>query len=132
MSIKNESEKLLAIFSTKPTEVCLTSNFVQWEVYDGTYTIEFKLRKNKYVADNYVECAIVWNDTYYDNNDEEQDIPEDIVDDVCSLVNEAVMDYIANNETEYVSDGYNERMKDAYEWEETCRETNAWLNSQAI
>ena len=53
MSIKNESEKLLAIFSTKPTEVCLSSDFVQWETDDGTYTIEFKLRKNKYVADNY-------------------------------------------------------------------------------
>ena len=131
MSIKNESEKLLAIFSTKPTEVSLP-NFVQWEKEDGTYTIEFKLRKNKYVAYNYVECAIVTTDTYYDNDDEEQDIPEDIVDDVCSLVNEDVMDYIANNETEYVSDGYNERMKDSYEWEETCRATNAWLNSQSI
>ena len=132
MSIKNESEKLLAIFSTKPTEVCLTSNFVQWEADEGTYSIEFKLRKNKYVANNYVECAIVITDTYYDCDDEEQDIPEDIVGDVCSLVNEAVMDYIANNETEYVSDGYSEQMKEAYEWEETCRETNAWLNSQAI
>ena len=131
MSIKNESEKLLAIFSTKPTDVSLP-NFVYWEAEDGTYTIEFKLRKNKYVAHNYVECAIVITDTYYDCDDEEQDIPEDIVDDVCYLVNEAVMDYIANKETEYVSDGYNERMKDAYEWEETCRETNAWLNSQAI
>ncbi len=132
MSIKNESEILLAIFSTKPTEVCLTSNFVQWETDEGTYTIEFKLRKNKYVAHNYVECAIVITDTYYDCDDEEQDIPEEIVDEVCSLVNEAVMGYIANNETWYVSDGYNERMKDAYEWEETCRETNAWLNSQAV
>ena len=132
MSIKNKSEKLLAIFSTKPTEVCLSSDFVQWETEDGTYTIEFKLRKNKYVADNYVECAVPISGAYYDNDDEEQDIPEDIVDDVCSLVNEAVMDYIANNETEYVSDGYNERMRDAYEWEDTCRETNAWLNSQAI
>ena len=132
MSIKNESEILLAIFSTKPTEVCLTSNFVQWETDEGTYTIEFKLRKNKYVAHNYVECAIVMTDTYYDCDDEEQDIPEEIVGDVYHLVNEAVMNYIANNETEYVSDGYNERMKDAYEWEETCRETNAWLNSQAI
>ena len=131
MSIKNESEKLLAIFSTKPTDVYLP-NFVQWETDDGTYTIEFKLRKNKYVADNYVECAIVQYDTYYDNDDEEQDIPEDIVDEVCSLVNEWVMCYIAENETEYVSDGYNERMRDAYEWEETCRETNAWLNSQSI
>ena len=132
MSIKNESKKLLSIFSTKPTEVCLTLNFVQWETDDGTYTIEFKLRKNKYVAHNYVECAIVTTDTYYDCDDEEQDIPEDIVDEVCSLVNEAVMDYIANNETEYVSDGYNERMKDAYEWEETCKATNTWLNSQSI
>ena len=132
MSIKNESEILLAIFSTKPTEVCLTSNFVQWETDEGTYTIEFKLRKNKYVAHNYVECAIVITDTYYDCDDEEQDTPEEIVDEVCSLVNEAVMDYIANNETEYVSDGYNERMKEAYEWEEACRETGAWLNSQAI
>ena len=132
MSNKNESEKLLAIFSTKPMEVSLTSNFVQWETDEGTYTIEFNLRKNKYVAHNYVECAIVMTDTYYDCDDEEQDIPEEIVDEVCSLVNEAVMNYIANNETEYVSDGYNERMKDAYEWEETCRETNAWLNSQAI
>ena len=132
MSIKKESKKLLSIFSTKPMEVCLTSNFVQWETDGGTHTIEFNLRKNKYVADNYVECAIVWTDTYYDNDDEEQDIPEDIVDEVCSLVNEAVMGYIANNETEYVSDGYNERMKDAYEWEETYRETNTWLNSQAI
>ena len=132
MSIKNESEILLAIFSTKPTEVCLMSNFVQWGTDEGTYTIEFSLRKNKYVAHNYVECAIVITDTYYDCDDEEQDIPEEIVDDVCSLVNEAVMNYIANNETEYVSDGYNEQMKEAYEWEETCRETNAWLNSQAI
>ena len=132
MSIKNESEKLLSIFSKKPTEVCLTSNFVQWETDDGTHSIEFKLRKNKYVAHNYVECAVLLSSTYYDNDDEERDIPEDIVGDVCSLVNEAVMGYIANNETEYVSDGYNERMKEAYEWEETCRETNAWLNSQAI
>ena len=132
MSIKNESEKLLAIFSTKPTEVCLTSNFVQWETDEGTYTIEFNLRKNKYVANNYVECAVLLSSTYYDNGDEEQDIPEEIVGDVYRLVNEAVMDYIANNETEYVSDGYNEQMKEAYEWEETCRETNAWLNSQAI
>ena len=132
MSIKNESGILIAIFSTKPTEVCLTSNFVQWETDEGTYTIEFNLRKNKYVANNYVECAIVITDTYYDCDDEEQDIPEEIVGDVYHLVNEAVMNYIANNETEYVSDGYNERMKDAYEWEETCRETNAWLNSQAI
>ena len=132
MSIKNESEKLLAIFSNTPVEVCLTSNFVQWETNDGTYSIEFKLRKNKYVANNYVECAIVTTDTYYDNDDEEQDIPENILDKVCYLVNESVMDYISNNETEYVSDGYNERMKDAYEWEETCKATNAWLNSQAI
>ena len=131
MSIKNESEKLLAIFSTKPTDVSLP-HFGYWETEDGTYTIEFKLRKNKYVADNYVECVILATDTYYDNDDEEQYIPGDIVDDVCSLVNEAVMDYIANNETGYVSDGYNEMMRDAYEWEETCRETNAWLNSQAI
>ena len=76
MSIKNQSEKLLAIFSTKPTDVSLP-NFVYWEAEDGTYTIEFKLRKNKYVADNYVECAIVWTDTYYDNNDEEQDIHDE-------------------------------------------------------
>ena len=48
MSIKNKSEKLLAIFSTKPTEVCLSSDFVQWETEDGAYTIEFKLRKYKY------------------------------------------------------------------------------------
>ena len=53
MSIKNKSEKLLAIFSTKPTDVYLP-NFVQWEAEDGTYNIEFKLRKNKYVADNIV------------------------------------------------------------------------------
>ena len=132
MNIKNESEKLLAIFSTKPMEVSLTSNFVQWETNDGTYSIEFKLRKNKYVANNYVECAVLLNDTYFDDDDEERDIPEDVVVIVGQCVNQAVMDYIANNETGYVSDGYNERMKDAYEWEETCRETNAWLNSQAI
>ena len=132
MNIKNESEKLLAIFSTKPTEVCLTSNFVQWETDYGTYSIEFQLRKNKYVAHNYVECAVLLNDTYFDDDDEERDIPEDVVVIVGQCVNQAVMDYIANNETGYVSDGYNERMKDAYEWEETCRETNAWLNSQAI
>ena len=124
MSIKNESKKLLSIFSTKPTEVCLTLNFVQWETDDGTYTIEFKLRKNKYVAHNYVECAIVTTDTYYDCDDEEQDIPEDIVDEVCSLVNEAVMDYIANNETEYVSDGYNDAKKADYDLEETYKMLN--------
>ena len=113
MSIKNESEKLLAIFSTKPTDVYLP-NFVQWETEDGTYNIEFKLHKNKYVADNYVECAVPISGTYYDNDDEEQDIPEDIVDEVCSLVNEWVMCYIAENETEYVSDGYNERICQTY------------------
>ena len=68
-----------------------------------------------------LDCAVPLSGTYYDNDDEEQDIPEDIVDEVCSLVNEAVMDYISNNETEYVSDWYNEMMRDAYEWEETCR-----------
>ena len=124
MSIKNESKKLLSIFSKAPTEVCLTLNFVQWETDEGTYSIEFKLRKNKYVAHNYVECAIVTTDTYYDCDDEEQDIPEDIVDEVCSLVNEAVMDYIANNETEYVSDGYNDAKKADYDLEETYKMLN--------
>ena len=132
MRIKNESKKLLAIFSKEPTYVDVDLEYAQWELDGETYTVSFKLEKNKYVASNYVERAVLLSDTYFDDDDEEQDIPEDIVDDVCSLVNEAVMDYIANNETEYVSDGYNERMKDAYEWEETCRETNAWLNSQSI
>ena len=131
MTIQNESKKLLAIFSKEPTYVDVDLEYAQWELDGETYTVSFKLEKNKYVASNYVERAVLLSDTYFDD-DEEQDIPEDIVDDVCSLVNEAVMDYIANNETEYVSDGYNERMKDAYEWEETCRETNAWLNSQSI
>ena len=132
MTIQNESKKLLAIFSKEPTHVDVDLEYAQWELDGETYSVSFKLEKNKYVASNYVERVVLLSDTYFDDDDEEQDIPEEIVDEVRSLVNEAVMDYIANNETGYVSDGYNERMKDDYEWEETCRETNAWLNSQAI
>ena len=38
-----------------------------------------------------------------------QEVVQAIIDEVCSLVNEWVMCYIAENETEYVSDGYNDR-----------------------
>ena len=132
MSIKKESEKLLAIFSTKPTHVDVDLEYAQWELDGETYTVSFKLEKNKYVASNYVERVVLLSDTYFDDDDEERDIPEDVVVIVEQCVNQAVMDYIANNETGFISDGYNEKMKDDYEWEETCRETNAWLNSQAI
>ena len=132
MTIQNESKKLLAIFSKEPTYVDVDLEYAQWELDGETYTVSFKLEKNKYVASNYVERAVLLSDTYFDDDDEERDIPEDVVVIVEQCVNQAVMDYIANNETSYISDGYNERMKDAYEWEETCRETNAWLNSQAI
>ena len=132
MTIQNESKKLLAIFSKEPTYVDVDLEYAQWELDGETYTVSFKLEKNKYIASNYVERAVLLSDTYFDDDDEERDIPEDVVVIVEQCVNQAVMDYIANNETSYISDGYNERMKDAYEWEETCRETNAWLNSQAI
>lgn len=132
MTIQNESKKLLAIFSKEPTYVDVDLEYAQWELDGETYTVSFKLEKNKYVASNYVERAVLLSDTYFDDDDEERDIPEDVVVIVEQCVNQAVMDYIANNETSYISDGYNERMKDAYEWEETCRETNAWLNSQSI
>ena len=132
MTIQNESKKLLSIFSKEPTHVDVDLEYLQWDVDGLTYTISFKLEKNKYVAPNYVERAVLLDDTYYDDNDDEKGIPEDIVDIVWRYVNEAVMDYIANNETSYVSDGYNEQMREAYEWEETCKVTNAWLNSQSI
>ena len=132
MTIQNESKKLLSIFSKEPTHVDVDLEYAQWELDGETYTTQFKLEKNKYVASNYVERAVLLNDTYFDDDDEERDIPEDVVDIVEQCVNQAVMDYIANNETGYISDGYNEQMKEAYEWEETCKETNAWLNSQAI
>ena len=132
MTIQNESKKLLAIFSKEPTYVDVDLEYAQWELDGETYTVSFKLEKNKYVASNYVERAVLLSDTYFDDDDEERDIPEDVVVIVEQYVNEAVMAYIANNETSYISDGYNEQMKDYYEWEETCRETNTWLNSQAI
>lgn len=132
MTIQNESEKLLAIFSTKPTNVDVDLEYAQWELDGETYTTQFKLEKNKYVASNYVERAVLLDDTYFDDDDEEKDIQEDVVVIVEQCVNQAVMDYIANNETGYTSDGYNEQIREAYEWEETCKETNAWLNSQAI
>ena len=132
MTIQNESKKLLAIFSKEPTHVDVDLEYAQWELDGETYTTQFKLEKNKYVASNYVERAVLLNDTYFDDDDEERDIPEDVVVIVEQCVNQAVMDYIANNETGYISDGYNEQIREAYEWEETCKETNAWLNSQAI
>ena len=132
MTIQNESKKLLAIFSKEPTHVDVDLEYAQWELDGETYTTQFKLEKNKCVASNYVERAVLLNDTYFDDDDEERDIPEGVVDIVEQYVNEAVLNFIANNETSYISDGYNEQMKDYYEWEETCRETNVWLNSQAI
>ena len=132
MTIQNESKKLLAIFSKEPTYVDVDLEYAQWELDGETYTVSFKLEKNKYVASNYVERVVLLSDTYFDDDDEERGIPEDVVVIVEQCVNQAVMDYIANNETSYISDGYNEKMKDDYEWEETCRETNAWLNLQAI
>ena len=132
MAIQNESKKLLSIFSKAPTHVDVDLEYAQWELDGETYTTQFKLEKNKYVASNYVERAVLLNDTYFDDDDEERDIPEDVVVIVEQYVNEAVLNFIANNETEYVSDGYNEQIREAYEWEETCKATNAWLNSQSI